>query len=67
MILVIVVLILVGRRRLEHLNYICDDPLVKRFCGSVEAAARTQRGALVKALYAQVCDGVGRDQQSDCR
>jgi hypothetical protein len=32
MILVIVVLILVGGRRLEHLNYICDDPLVKRFC-----------------------------------
>ena len=33
MILVIVVLILVGGRRLEHLNYICDDPLVKRFVG----------------------------------
>jgi hypothetical protein len=33
MILVILVLILVGGRRLEHLNYICDDPLVKRFCG----------------------------------
>jgi hypothetical protein len=33
MILVIVVLILVGGRRLDHLNYICDDPLVKRFCG----------------------------------
>lgn len=33
MILVIVVLILVGGRRLEHLNYICEDPLVKRFCG----------------------------------
>lgn len=33
MILVIVVLILVGGRRLEHLNYVCDDPLVKRFCG----------------------------------
>jgi hypothetical protein len=33
MILVILVLILVGGRRLDHLNYICDDPLVKRFCG----------------------------------
>ena len=33
MILVIVVLILVGGRRLDHINYICDDPLVKRFCG----------------------------------
>jgi len=33
MILVILVLVLVGGRRLEHLNYVCDDPLVKRFCG----------------------------------
>jgi len=33
MILVVVVLILVGGRRLDHLNYVCDDPLVKRFCG----------------------------------
>jgi Transposase DDE domain group 1 len=33
MILVILVLILVGGRRLDHLNYVCEDPLVKRFCG----------------------------------
>ncbi len=33
MILVILVLILVGGRLLDHLNYVCDDPLVKRFCG----------------------------------
>jgi len=33
MILVILMLILVGGRRLDHLNYVCDDPLVKRFCG----------------------------------
>lgn len=33
MILVIVVLMLVGGRRLDHLNYLCEDPLVKRFCG----------------------------------
>jgi hypothetical protein len=33
MILVIVGLILVGGRRLEHLSYLCEDPLVKRFCG----------------------------------
>ncbi len=33
MMLVIVVLILVGGRRLDHLNYLCEDPLVKRFCG----------------------------------
>lgn len=33
MILVIVDLILVGGRRLEHLSYVSEDPLVKRFCG----------------------------------
>jgi DDE family transposase len=33
MILVIVGLILAGGRRLDHLNYLCEDPLVKRFCG----------------------------------
>ena len=33
MILVIVGLILAGGRRLDHLNYLCDDPVVKRFCG----------------------------------
>jgi hypothetical protein len=33
MILVIIGLILVGGRRLEHLSYLCEDPLVKRFCG----------------------------------
>src|SRR5262245_13891128 len=32
MILVIVMLMLVGGRRLDHLNYLCEDPLVKRFC-----------------------------------
>lgn len=32
MILVIVGLVLVGGRRLEHLSYVCEDPLVKRFC-----------------------------------
>jgi hypothetical protein len=32
MILVIVVLLLAGGRRLDHLNYLCEDPLVKRFC-----------------------------------
>lgn len=33
MILVIIGLILVGGHRLEHLSYVCEDPLVKRFCG----------------------------------
>ena len=33
MILVLVVLMLVSGRRPDYLNYVCDDPLVKRFCG----------------------------------
>lgn len=33
MILVIVGLILAGGRRFDHLNYLCNDPVVKRFCG----------------------------------
>jgi len=33
MILVIMGLILAGGRRLDHLNYLCEDPVVKRFCG----------------------------------
>lgn len=33
MILVLLALLLVGGRRLEHLGYISADPLVKRFCG----------------------------------
>ena len=61
MILVILVLILVGGRRLDHLNYICDDPLVKRFCGLVAATARAQRGAVAQALYPEVAASIGRD------
>ena len=41
MILVILVLILVGGRRLDHLNYVCDDPLVKQVLWTVALAAGT--------------------------
>jgi hypothetical protein len=54
MILVIVGLLLAGGRRLDHLNYLCDDPLVKRFCGLLRLPPGTQRSPLVKALYLQV-------------
>jgi hypothetical protein len=36
MILVILGLLLVGGRRLDHLSYVCADPLVKRFCGLLQ-------------------------------
>lgn len=70
MILVIVVLILVGGRRLDHLNYVCDDPLVKRFCGLLRlprerSVARwlkrfTQKSlrALVEINSQMVCEAI---------
>jgi hypothetical protein len=33
LVLVVIGLLLVGGRRLEHLQYVCNDPLFGRFCG----------------------------------
>ena len=33
LVLVLVGILLVGARRLEHLQYVCDDPMLLRFCG----------------------------------
>ena len=33
LVLVFVGMLLVGARRLEHLQYVCDDPMLLRFCG----------------------------------
>lgn len=59
MILVILVLVLVGGRRLEHLGYVCEDPLVKRFCGLMRlprdrSVARWLRRFTLKSLQALV-------------
>ena len=48
MILVIIGLILVGGRRLDHLNYLCDDPLVKRFCGLLRLPRERSVGRWLK-------------------
>ncbi len=48
MILVIMVLILVGGRRLDHLNYLCEDPLVKRFCGLLRLPRERSVGRWLK-------------------
>src|SRR5262249_36306548 len=73
MILVIVVLILVGGRRLEHLSYLCEDPLVKRFCGLLRlprerSVARWLKRLTHKSLQALVeihseivCDDIERE------
>src|SRR5262245_12622982 len=74
MILVIVVLILVGGRRLEHLSYLCEDPLVKRFCGLLRlprerSVARWLKRLTHKSLQALVeinseivCDAIERER-----
>ena len=74
MILVIVVLILVGGRRLEHLSYLCEDPLVKRFCGLLRlprerSVARWLKRfthqslqALVEINSEIVCDAIERER-----
>lgn len=59
MILVILVLVLAGGRRLEHLGYVCEDPLVKRFCGLMRlprerSVARWLRRFTLKSLQALV-------------
>jgi hypothetical protein len=48
MLLVIIVLILVGGRRLDHLNYLCEDPLVKRFCGLLRLPRQRSVGRWLK-------------------
>jgi hypothetical protein len=48
MILVIIVLILVGGRRIDHLNYLCEDPLVKRFCGLLRLPRERSVGRWLK-------------------
>jgi hypothetical protein len=74
MILVIVGLILVGGRRLDHLNYLCEDPLVKRFCGLLRlprerSVARWLKrfthnslGALVEINSHIVCDAIEQEK-----
>lgn len=74
MILVIVGLVLVGGRRLEHLSYVCEDPLVKRFCGLLRlprerSVARwlkrfTQKSlqALVEINSQIVCEAIERER-----
>ncbi len=74
MILVIVGLILAGGRRLDHLNYLCEDPLVKRFCGLLRlprerSVARwlkrfTHRslGALVELNSQIVCEAIENEK-----
>lgn len=74
MILVIVGLVLVGGRRLEHLSYVCEDPLVKRFCGLMRlprerSVARWLKRFTHKSLQAlveinsqMVCEAIERER-----
>jgi hypothetical protein len=74
MILVIIALILVGGRRLEHLSYLCEDPLVKRFCELIRlprerSVARWLKRFTHKSLQALVeinseivCEAIERER-----
>jgi hypothetical protein len=74
MILVIVGLILVGGRRLDHLNYVCSDPMVKRFCGLLRLPRErsvsrwlkrfTQKslGALAEINSEMVCEAIEKEK-----
>ena len=74
MILVIIGLVLVGGRRLEHLGYISEDPLVKRFCGLMRlprerSVARWLKRFTHKSLQALVeinsqivCEAIERER-----
>lgn len=58
MILVIVVLLLVGGRRLDHLSYICADPLVKRFCGLLRLPRERSVARWLKRFTEQSLQGL---------
>src|SRR5574342_3870 len=74
MILVIIGLLLVGGRRLEHLGYISEDPLVKRFCALLRlprerSVARWLKRFTHKSLQALVeinsqivCEAIERER-----
>lgn len=74
MVLVILALVLVGGRRLEHLGYLTSDPLVQRFCGlsriprerSVSRWLKrfTYRSlqALVDLNYEIVCEAIEKER-----
>lgn len=53
MILVILALLLVGGRRLEHLGYVSADPLVKRFCGLSRLPRETTMARWLKRFTLQ--------------
>ena len=52
-ILVILALLLVGGRRLEHLSYVSADPLVKRFCGLSRLPRETTMARWLKRFTLQ--------------
>ena len=48
LVLVLVGMLLVGARRLEHLQYVCDDPMLLRFCGLRRLPSRPTIRAVAK-------------------
>ena len=53
-----VVLLLVGGRRLDHLSYVCADPLVKRFCGLLRLPRERSVARWLKRFTEQSLQGL---------
>ena len=56
LVLVMVGMLLVGARRLEHLQHVCDDPMLLRFCGLRRLPSRPTIVNLAEAVH----DGASR-------
>ncbi len=66
LVLVLVGMLLVGARRLEHLQYVCDDPMLLRFCGLRRLPSRPTIVNWLKQKARVVVDVVPRRRKPLC-
>ena len=57
LVLVLVGMLLVGARRLEHLQYVCDDPMLLRFCGLRRLTEPSDDRELAEAIHGRAAQG----------
>ena len=58
LVLVMVGMLLVGARRLEHLQHVCDDPMLLRFCGLRRLPSRPTIVNWLKQFTAERLEGL---------
>ena len=63
LVLLVIGLLVVGARRLQHLRYLANDSLFARFCGSVSYPQRPHGGQLAQAVYADFAARADAPQQ----